>query len=208
MLRPARYLATGAITVVDENQSGGGGGIAIAGIALGASGAKAQITIIAKLIDTTTGEVVQKKTIVGKAGRVGFGVGIAGSVGGHGFGTALGGFAKTPLAEAAQDCINQAAVFFAKEIEKIPFDAAVAKASGGKVYINRGSKHGIAVGNEFTMREDGEQILDPDSGAVIGSEQGKEIGKLKVTSVQDEISVCEVTSGEKNPKVGTRVVEQ
>jgi curli biogenesis system outer membrane secretion channel CsgG len=208
LIRPARYIATGAITVVEENQSGGFGGISLANVNLGGSKGSSQITIIAKLIDTTTGEIVNKKTITGKAGRVGFGVGIAGSVGGHGFGTDLGGFAKTPLAEAAQDCINQAALFFAKEIEKMPFDAAVVKASSGKVYINRGSKHGIEVGKAFVMREEGEMLTDPDTGAIIGTEQGKEIGKLKVVSVMDEAAVCEVTDGENNPKVGTRVVEQ
>ena len=75
------------------------------------------------------------------------------------------------------------------------------------MYINRGSKHGIEVGKNFTMMEEGEMLTDPDSGAIIGNEQGKELGKLKVTSVQDEVAICEVTSGEKSPKAGTRVVE-
>jgi len=202
LLRPARYLATGAITVAEENQSGGFGGISLAHVNLGGSKGSAQITIIAKLVDTTTGQIVNKKTIKGKAGRIGFNVGL--NV--KGVGADFGGFAKTPLAEAGQDCINQAAVFFAKEIEKIPFDAAVVKSSWGKVYINRGSKHGIEVGKTFTMREEGEVLTDPDSGAIIGNEQGKELGKLKVTSVQEEVSVCEVVSGEKSPKAGTRVV--
>ena len=34
---------------------------------------------------------------------------------------------------------------------------------------------------------------------------GKEIGKLKVTKVDAKFSICDVTDGEKNPPVGTRV---
>lgn len=203
LIRPARYLASGAVTVAEEGQSGTGGGISVGNLSLGGSKSSAQITIIAKLIDTTTSEIIAKKSITGKAGRVGVSVGLnVRGVGGN-FGT----FAKTPMGEAAQDCINQAAIFFAKQMEKIPFDAAVVKVSSGKVIINRGSKHNIEIGKEFFMREEGEILTDPDSGALLGNEPGKEIGKLKVTSVQDEMSFCEVTSGDKSPKTGTRVQE-
>lgn len=201
MIRPARYLATGAVTVVEEGQSGGTGGISIGGVSLGGGKSKAQITIIAKLVDTTTSEVVQKKTIVGKAGRISANVGLHfGAVGAN-----LGGFQKTPLGEAAQDCMNQAAKFFALAMEKIPFDACVVKVSEGKVVINRGSAFGLEVGKEMVMREEGEVMTDPNTGEVLEAEQGKVVGKIKISKVSEKVSYCDPVEGEKNPKPGTNV---
>ncbi|MDI6775348.1 MAG: CsgG/HfaB family protein [Verrucomicrobiota bacterium] len=205
LIRPARYLATGAITTVEENTSGGGGGISAFGVRLGGSAAKASITIIAKLVDTTTGEIVAKETIKGSAGSAGLSAGVSlGPVS-----TDMGAFKKTPLGDAAQDCINKAAYFFAKTItdKKLPFEGSVAKVSGDKVIINRGFEYGLQVGKDLVMQEEGDLVTDPDTGAVLEKEKGKEIGKLKVSKVSEKLSYCAVTEGEKNPKPGTVVVE-
>ena len=203
-IRPARYLATGAVTTVEEDQSGGGGGISVKGIRIGGGKSKAQVTIIAKLIDTTTSEVVAKEQIVGKAGRGNLAVGL--TVGG--VSTDLGGFTKTPLGEAAQDCINQAAVFFAKAMEQIPLDGNVVKVADAGVIINRGSEFGMEVGQMLTMETEGETLTDPETGAILGREEGKKLGELKITKTQEKLSYCEVVSGEANPPPGTRVIFQ
>lgn len=202
VVRPAKYLGTGAVTVVDEGASGAGGGLSFGGVSLGGGKSTAQVTIIAKLVDTSTGELIQKKTIVGKAGRVNMSLGL--SV--KGVSTDMGGFKKTPLGEAAQDCINQAAKFFAQAMEKIPFDGCVVKATDGKVIINRGTEFGIEVGKELVMREEGELLTDPSTGAVLGNEEGKVIGKLKISKVDEKVSYCDVIEGDKKPKPGTLVV--
>ena len=201
-LRPARYLATGAVTEVEDSQSGGGGGISIKGIRLGGGKANAQVTIIAKLVDTTTGEIVKQKRIVGKASRIKMDVG----VNYKGIGTSLGGFEKTPLGQAAQDCINEAAKFFAKEMEEYPVEGAVVTVSKGKVIINRGSRYGVGVGQEFVMETEGEELIDPDTGEVLDTADGEIIGRLKVTKVSEKVAYCEVTDGEKNPEKGTRII--
>jgi curli biogenesis system outer membrane secretion channel CsgG len=202
MIRSARYLAGGTITTVDDAASGGSGGVSVGGFRVGLGGKKAQVTIIAKLIDTTTGEIVAKERITGKPGGMGASIGYSGSS----FGADLAGFQKTPLGEAAQDCINQAAKFFAKKFEDIPFQGAVVKVSDkGQVIINRGSEFGIEVGQELVMSEEGEQLLDPDTGAVLDYEEGEEIGELKIAKVSEKVSYAEVVSGEENPEPGTSV---
>lgn len=202
LIRPARYLATGAITTVEDAASGGEGGVRIGGFNVGLGAKKAQITIVAKLIDTTTGEIVAKERITGKPGGIGASIGYSGGS----FGASLGGFTKTPLGEAAQDCINQAAKFFAKSMENLPFEGSVIKvANNGQVLVNRGSEYGIAVGQELVMAEQGEQLVDPDSGEVLGYEDGAELGTLKIVKVTEKVSYAEVTSGEANPEPGTTV---
>lgn len=200
-IRPARYLATGAITVAEDSSSGSSGGLSFGGVSLGGGKSSAKITIIAKLIDTTTGAIVQKQSITGKSGSVSLNVGASY----RGVGGDMGGFAKTPMAEAAQDCINQAAVFFAKAMEKTPFDACVVKTANGKVIINRGSEYNMSVGQNLVLEETGEPMVDPGSGEILGTTPGKQLGKIVVKTVEDKYSVCDVVSGEKNPKPGTLV---
>lgn len=202
MIRSARYLATGSVTEVSDNQSGTDGGIRIRGLRIGGGRSEAQVAVIVKLIDTTTGEIVAKERVVGKAGSTGIKVGLdVGSVGGE-----LGGFRKTPLGQAAQDCINQAAVFIAKQMEEFPFDGSVVKvAEGGQVIINRGSQFGVETGRELVMGTTGETLLDPDTGEVLGKEEGRVIGRLKVARVLEKMSYCDVIEGERNPPPGTVV---
>lgn len=202
VLRSARYIGTGAVTEVEDSQSGGGAGISFKGVRLGGGKSKAQVTIIAKLIDTSTGEIVAKQRIVGKAGNTKLSVGL--SVGG--LSTDLGGFKKTPLGQAAQDGINKAAEFFAKEMEEFPFEGSVIKVSGsGQVIINRGSQFGVEVGQELAMAEEGETLIDPDTGEILDEEDGELIGTLRVAKVKEKIAYCEVIDGETDPEKGTVV---
>jgi len=200
-IRPAKYLASGAITEAQENTSGSDGGINIKGFRLGGGKSSATITAIITLTDTTTGEIVAKERVVGKAGSVGLRVGYSGAIGGD-----LGGFTKTPIGEAAQDVINQAVAFMAKKMEEFPFEGNVVKVQpNGQVIINRGSEFGVEVGQELVMVEEGEQLIDPGSGELLGTEEGEEIGSLKVAKVMEKVSYATVTSGEANPEPNTIV---
>lgn len=193
-LRSARFIAGGAMTEVSRSQSGSDGGISIKGFSIGGKKDTAQITAIVTLTDTTTGEIVAKERVVGKAGGTGLRVGYSGAIGGS-----LGGFAKTPIGEAAQDVINQAAIFLAKKMEEMPLTGSIVKVSdSGQVIINRGSEFGIEVGQTMKVQELGEELTDPDSGASLGREEGKMLGDLKVTKVLEKVAYCEVTKGEKD----------
>ena len=200
-IRPAKYLASGALTEVSENTSGGDGGINIKGFRLGAGKNTAQVTAIITLTDTTTGEIVGKERVVGKAGGTALRVGYSGSIGGD-----LGGFQRTPLGEAAQDVINQAVAFMAKKFEEFPFEGNIVKITDkGQAIINRGSEFGVEVGQELVMQEEGEALVDPASGAMLGYEEGEEIGSLKVVRVSEKVSYADIVDGDNNPAPGTIV---
>lgn len=201
-LRPAKYLASGAVTEVDAAQSGADGGIRIKGFNVGLGKQKAQVTIIAKLIDTTSGEIAAKKRIVGKPSGTKLRFGYSGTD----FGADLGGFKKTPLGQAAQDAIAQAALFFAQTMEEFPFEGSVIKTTdGGQVIVNRGSMYGLEVGQVLVMQEKGEVLVDPDTGEILDEEEGEVVGKLKVAKVKEKISYCEVVDGDGDPERGTAV---
>lgn len=201
-IRSARYIAAGVVSEVTENQSGTDGGIRIKGVRLGGGKSEAQITVIVKLIDSTTGEIVAKERVVGKASNTGLRVGVDVGV----VDTELGGFKKTPLGQAAQDCINQAAAFIAKKMETFPFEGSVIKtAENGQVIVNRGSQFGMEAGQALLMVTEGTTLTDPDTGEILGKEEGKTIGKLKVAKVLEKMSYCDVTEGEAKPANGTVV---
>ncbi len=202
LIRPARYIASGAVSEVEHQQSGGGGGISFKGISLGGKKEEAQVTVIVKLIDTTTGEIVSKERIVGKAGSTGLNVGVSVA----GVSTDLGGFKKTPLGQAAQDCINQAVKVIAKKMEEFPFEGnVVSVAESGQIIINRGSQFGVEVGQELVIATEGKTLTDPSTGELLGKEEGKVIGKIKVAKVLEKMSYCDVVDGEKNPAAGAIV---
>ncbi|MFO1523250.1 MAG: CsgG/HfaB family protein [Kiritimatiellia bacterium] len=200
-IRPARYIASGSVTTVEDDTSGTDGGISIKGVRLSAGGGKSTVAIIVKIIDTTTGEIVDKQSITGKAGKRGVRVGYSGSS----FGGDLGGFAKEPIGEAAQDCIDQAVKFISERMSAIPLEGAVVKASSAKsVIINRGSQYGVTEGQVLEVSTPGEEITDPTTGEILGREDGKVTASIKITKVQEKMSTGEVTSGEL-PKAGDTV---
>lgn len=200
-LRSAKYLATGEVTEIERDKSGTGGGISIKGVSVGARRNTAQITVIAKLIDTTTGEIVAKKRIVGRAGRAGLQVGASL----HGVGGSADTFRQTPLGEATQDCMNQAARFFATTMETMPATGAVVLVKNEQVIINRGSVHNFQSGMELDVRTEGEELIDPETGAILDVTEGRRVARIRVNRVSEKVSYCEIVGGDV-PQRGMTVV--
>jgi len=204
VIRPAKYIASGAVTEVSHNQSGGHGGVSTKWGRIGGKASDTKIALVVKLIDTSTSEIVAKQRIEGTAGKKGLDLSNL-HIPGTSTAVDLGGFKEDPVGQAAQDCIIQAVKFIAKEMESFPFDGSVIKASSGKILINRGSEYGVEVGQKLVMQTEGETLLDPDTGAILGREDGEIIGNLEVTSVKEKFSSCKVLDGEANPARGTIV---
>ncbi|MGA2444820.1 MAG: CsgG/HfaB family protein [Opitutaceae bacterium] len=200
-LRSARYLATGTIVEASSDTSGDGGGLTIKGIHLGGSSAKSQIVVIVKLIDTTSGQIVANERIRGEAGKTSLNLSYTGADVGGG----LGAFAKTPMGEAAQDCINQAVKFIAEKMESTAVEGTVVAVSGDQVIISLGVNYGIAAGQTCVVRKPGETLTDPSTGEILGTSEGETVGTIQVTSPRDKISYCKLVDG-KMPERGNTVV--
>jgi len=184
-------LADVEITDVEGAESGQSGGLSIGGFRIGGSGGQAQITTIVKIIDSTTGEIVAKERVIGKAGRKGLNVGYAAS----NWGADMGGFTKTPIGEATYDNVVQATRFLAEQFEDFSLEGAVVTVSGDRIIINRGANFNIAEGQVFVIREKGELLTDPTTGEVLERIEGPVISEIRVTKVSDKISYAELTDG-------------
>ena len=191
-MTPAQLLVKGAITHVQDSTTGGGAGISVMGFRVGGSGDKAEVNITIYIIDTTTGQVKAQSKVVGKAGRKGLNLGYSGSS----FGGDVAGFKKDNVGKATEDAVAQAVQFLEKQLEKIPWEGTVIK-GGDKVMINRGSREGVSVGQVFSVGSV-ETLTDKDTGEALDTEM-KQAGKIKVTSVKEKISYCEVLDGTIKP---------
>lgn len=190
-IRSARYLATGAITEASTNTSGQGAGIGIKNFRIGGSSSKSAVVVVVKLIDSTTGEVVASERIRGEAGKSALNLGYSN----RGVGGDLGAFAKTPLGEAAQDCINQATRFIAGKMESMKIEGSVVALAGEQVVISLGENFGIAPGQVFVCRKDGEVLTDPNSGEVLDRVEGEVTATLEVVKVREKTSYCKLIDG-------------
>lgn len=106
-LKGAKYLVAGTVSAFEENTKGTGGGISIGPISLGGKKDKAYMAVDLKVIDTTTGEIVDARTV--EASSSGGGL----SIGGHAgiFSGSLGKYEKTPTGKAIRACIIEIAEY-------------------------------------------------------------------------------------------------
>ena len=106
-IKGAKYLVAGTVSAFEENTSGTGGGISIGPISIGGKKDKAYMAVDLKVIDTTTGEIVDARTV--EASSSGGGL----SFGGHAgiFSGSLGKYEKTPTGKAIRACIIEIAEY-------------------------------------------------------------------------------------------------
>ena len=189
-MTPAQLLVKGAITHVQDDTAGGGGGVRVKGFKLGGGGGKGEVNATVYIVDSTTGQVVASTNVVGvskkKAMNVGYGTG--------NWGAAFGGHKNDNVGKAVQAACAEAVEFLLGQLSNVSWTGSVVMTKGEKVYVNRGSREGVAVGQLFTVGEV-EVLRDPDTGEVL-DEDMTEIAALEVSQVKEKLSICTVTSGD------------
>ena len=191
-MTPAQLLVRGSITHVQDETTGGSGGLSFKGISLGGSKGKAEINITIYLVDSETGQVKASQKVVGQAGRRGLGVGYHGSALG-GLGGNLEGFKNDNVGKACEDAVVQAVEFLEKQLESIPWQGSVMLASADKLVINRGTREGVSVGQKFQVGST-EELVDEDTGEVLDVEITT-VGTTEVTEAKEKIAYCTPVSG-------------
>lgn len=189
-LTPAQLLVKGAITHVQHDTSGGGGGVRVGGFNVGGSSSKSEINITIYIVDSTTGQVLASKSVIGKAGGKGLGAGY--STGD--WGAAFGGHKDDNLGLAITDAAGQAVTWMTTQLPNIAWRGSVITVRNGQVWINRGTREGVAEGQQFIVGEM-DILRDPDTGEVL-DESVIEVARIRVTQVREKVAICEVISGD------------
>ena len=199
----------------DKKTTAGGGGFGLGKIGLGgvqSRNSKAVVAVTARMIDTSTAEILAVAEGNGESSRGGttlVGAGAGGSGGGGGaFDMSSSNFGATILGEAVHKAVDSLGQQLDDKASAMPTHKAeisglVADVSGNSLVLNVGSKSGVRVGDVLQISRVVRTVKDPATGKVIKSITNK-IGDAKVTEV-DADSATVVFTGDGMAKVGDAV---
>ncbi|MEL7407354.1 MAG: CsgG/HfaB family protein [Cyanobacteria bacterium J06558_2] len=189
-------VIVGSVTQMDlEYKNQGGGAFGIGG---SSTKAKAYVHLSARMINTTTGEILAVADGKGKAKQGGGSV----SVFGVGGGSTTTNDGKL-LTEATQQAIakvvdsissNSATLAVASENIQPAIDALVADVAGDLLILNKGLGDGYRQGMRVSIERVSKEIKDPETGEVI-RRLSESVGMIELTDVDAKSSVGTVISG-------------
>jgi curli biogenesis system outer membrane secretion channel CsgG len=201
----------------DQHTNVGAGGFGGYGSKLGLGGvsthkAKAVVGVTARLINTSTGEIMAAVTGTGESTRSGTSLVGAGAGGGSGGGAGLdmgsSNFSQTILGEAVGKAVTDTATQLDAAAGNLPtvkivVSGLVADATGNTLIINVGSKGGVKVGDVLEVSRPVRTVKDPTTGKVLKTIADK-IGDATVTQVDEDSATASFT-GAGAAKVGDAV---
>jgi curli biogenesis system outer membrane secretion channel CsgG len=196
----------------DQHTNVGGGGYGLGRFGLGgvgASKAKAVVGVSARMINTSTGEILVAVTGTGESTRsstalLGGGGGWSGGGGGS-LDMGSSNFSNTILGEAVHKAVDDTGAQLDASVDKIPtlkteVSGLVADVSGSTLIINVGKKSGVHVGDKLIVSRQVRTVKDPATGKVIKSVEDK-VGEATVTEADND-SATVTFSGSGPAKVG------
>jgi curli biogenesis system outer membrane secretion channel CsgG len=171
-------MVTGSISEFGEKKSKVGGGIgSFGGFNIGVATKTARVAVDIRLVNTSTGEIIAAKSADGEDSSTGLdNVGIE-DVNFHNSKT----WDNTQLGIASRIAIEKCVDYVNEGMSGIPWEGKIIKASGGTVFMKPGSKGGVEPGMKFSVYRPGEELIDPDTGLSLGSEESK-IGQIEYLS--------------------------
>jgi curli biogenesis system outer membrane secretion channel CsgG len=192
----ADVVVIGSITRF--NLSEGRSGTSILGIGGTNGRATADVQLTARLVNTTSAEILAAVDGAGTArqGSGGFSVGGLVTVGSDTSNS------DALLSKAAEDAVDQVTNKLAAEAPRLAalppslpvVQALVADVSGNQVIINRGSQDGFRVGMTLSIERVMREVKDPTSGAVLRTVTSP-IGQIELTDVDAKSGIGRVVSG-------------
>ena len=179
--------------------------------------ANAVVQITARLIDTSTAEILASYTAKGASKRkgaslIGSGGSTYGPEAGAGIDMKSSNFGNTIIGEATTNCVAELAKGLEGKSANLPtavveIDGLIADAEpDGTVIINVGSKNGVKTGQTLNVKTKGKEIRDPSNGKVLRSLDSK-IGTITITEVEGDSSTGRF-SGSGKPKTGDIVTSK
>ena len=189
------YLITGALTELGVADRGARvpGAFGLPSVRVGSQ--KMDASIDARLISTTTGEIVWADTA--KETTSDASVFFAGAGGGVDDKRKLDRVLRPVVVKLAES-MGKASVAtsgLGGSGDASGVAGKIARVEGGSVYLNVGAEAGIKEGQTFDVYRVGNVIKDPDTGEVLGADETK-VGRVKVTKVMGpRLSTASVVSG-------------
>ncbi|MBI3909987.1 MAG: curli production assembly protein CsgG [Armatimonadetes bacterium] len=174
---------------------------------------KAIVAVDARIIDTTTAEILAVASATGESRRDSFGGfgagGAGGAFGAAGIDMSSSNFQNTIIGEATRKCVESLCAELVKQEARLPaapkvqVAGRVADVDKDTLILNVGKSQGVKVGDVLDVERVVREVKDPDTGKVL-REVTEVIGTVTITQV-DEQSAVGTYKGTGVPKVGDRV---
>jgi curli biogenesis system outer membrane secretion channel CsgG len=189
-MSPAQLLVKGVITHFQQGTANQGGGIGFGKIRVNAGRKKTEIRSTIQMIDATTGALVAAKSFVGMAQGRAFSVGAS-----EGNGQGNVDMSQDDNVHAAfEKAITEVIPWMVAQLPSVSWRGSVVKVAAGKIIINRGSREGVAIGDELIVGES-EILRDPDTGEFL-DEVIHERARIKIVQINDRTATCTVVTGD------------
>lgn len=172
-------IITGSVSEFGTKKNKIGGALsAFSGFNVGVSSETARSVVDIRLVNTSTGEIITASSAVGEESSKSLdNVGVTG-INFRNSST----WDKTILGKAARESVEKCVKIIVAGMKSLPWQGKIIKANAdGTVFMKPGSLAGVKPGMKFFVYRPGEELIDPDTGISLGSEEMK-IGKIEVIS--------------------------
>ncbi|MGD9487068.1 MAG: CsgG/HfaB family protein [Calditrichaceae bacterium] len=172
-------MITGSVSEFGTKENKVGGGLSkLSGFRLGVEKNSARSVVDIRLVNTTTGEIITSKQAVGEESTTSLDNVSVEGIDFHNSST----WDNTILGKAARKSVNECVEIITKGMQSIPWQGKIIKANDdGTVFMKPGSQSGVKSGMVFWVFRPGEDLIDPDTGLSLGSEEQK-IGQIQIVS--------------------------
>ena len=190
-----QLLVYGSITEFGTADKGGGFSIGVSGGGLGGLGgllsgalsprrAEGVVAMDFRVVDTTTGRVLETHRVREMIESNGFDV----SVGYRGISLGSNQFYNTPLGQATRRAITRAVQLLARDADKAGWTGQVVDFERNEIYINAGSATGVKSGDTFMVERVVKRLTDPATNEVLLLKK-KRLGIVEVGEVGEKIAI-------------------
>jgi curli biogenesis system outer membrane secretion channel CsgG len=192
----ADAVVIGSITRFNFEENGGS--VSILGFGGGGDSRGAVVELTARLVNTTTGEIIATAEGGGESDRGGGRISTPfGSVGGgsRSDDEIFSEAAEEAVAQLATQLTAAAPAIAASAESALPaVEAIIADVAGGTVIINKGSQDGFRAGMVLSIERVTREVTDPATGEVIRTVTAP-VGQIELTEVDERSGVGTIVSG-------------
>lgn len=192
----AQYFIMGKVTEFSTDSQGGSIGLR-GGYGLRIKNNTARVTIVARLVDTSTAEIVTSVTGKGEKSQTNVGLAVkwnAIAIGSNEFyKTNLGIALRDAVTSVAQQLSDQAYPDGGNNAPVSGIEGLVADTYGNKVYITAGTRDGVKPGMIFEVHHILRVVKDPSTNEVIDYVT-EPVATISVTDVKEKSATCVIVS--------------
>lgn len=165
----------GSVTEFGHSKSEKGG--RFKGFGLGVSNQKATVAVDVRFVNTNTGEILAADNVRKEESSGGISV----STPQVDFNN-QNDFDNSIVGKATRACIEDIIGLVDKQMTDMPWEGKIIMVQGATIYMKPGEDSGVKIGDTFSVYSKGEELIDPDTGLSLGSEETK-VGTIEVTGM-------------------------